>query len=84
MSITEFALITLIIQRDIELWYFSKCLEISLRRIEYYSQVSNSSKKLEKERDKHYTYSLIIYGLNEQKQRYLRFYKAIKDNKKEG
>jgi hypothetical protein len=89
MSMTEFALMTLIFQRGVEIWYFSKCLQWSIKKIEFFRKYCIFLSQIEKEMDKQYEYSLVIYGLSQQRQRFIRYYTAIiennkKDNQEEG
>lgn len=84
MSMTEFALMTLIFQTGIEIWYFTKCLEWNIKKIEFYKKHSVFLSKIEDEMDKQYQNSLIIYGLNEKKQKYIRYYNIIIENNRKG
>ena len=80
MSETEFALMTLIFQTGIEIWYYSKCLQWSIKKIEFFRKYCIFLSRIEKEMDKQYEYSLLIYCLSQQKQRYIKYYIAIIDN----
>ena len=80
MSETEFALMTLIFQTGIEIWYYSKCLQWSIKKIEFFRKYCIFLSQIKKKMDKQYEYSLLIYCLSQQKQRYIKYYIAIIDN----
>lgn len=82
MSMTEFALMTLIFQRGVEIWYFSKCLQWSIKKIEFFRKYCIFLSQIEKEMDKQYEYSLLIYCLNQQRQGFIRYYTEIIENNK--